>query len=344
MTIQTSPASDLRKLSEALLIETTHRLAKEERRITLELLWHIREIDRRKIPQKMGMSGIFDYCVRVLNYSEGSAFRRVQSMRALDENPELEKSIITGKMNLTTASQLQTFLQRAKRQGIPVLPPLPPHLTKEEVQTQEKNRKAEFFSSFEGLSSRRVEQKLCEISPTLARREHERVLNNQELEIRLTISSETKRRWVRISELAAHRMNFDPSTRRIVELSAEMAVTALEKEKVGVRPLKTTTELDLAVDLEIKTTHVEKSTETTPASRRISAPLRRLIWWRDQGRCTYHSPGTKIRCASRFALEIDHIKPFSLGGSSIDAENLRLLCKSHHQMMTRKTFNAETSR
>jgi len=343
MTTQTSPTSDLRKLSEALLIETTHRLAKEERRITLELLWHIREIDRRKIPHKMGMSGIFDYCVRVLNYSEGSAFRRVQSMRALDENPELEKSIIAGKMNLTTASQLQTFLQRAKRQGIPVLPPLPQHLTKEDAQTQEKTQKADFFSSFEGLSSRRVEQKLSEISPTLARREHERLLNEHELEVRLTVSSETKRRWVRISELAAHRMNFDPSTRRIVELSAEMAVSALEKEKVGKHPETVSEKINAAVNKEIKNPSNGNTTEQTPAhpSRRISAPLRRLIWWRDQGRCTYHSPATKTRCASRFALEIDHIKPFSLGGSSIDAENLRLLCKSHHQMMTEKTFKAE---
>lgn len=331
MTTEKTSAPDLRKLSETLLIETTQRLAREERQITLELLWHLREIDRRKIPHKMGMSGIFDYCVRVLKYSEGSAFRRVQSMRAMNETPELEKSIIEGKINLTTASQLQTFLQRAKRQGIQI--------------PQAENKKAEFFQSFEGLSSRKVEEKLSEISPTLARREHERPLNDHELEVRLTISADTKRRWVRISELAAHRMNFDPSTRRIVELSAEMAVTALEKEKMGARPPDPESNarpLSSSASDGISPNEKAAGQNAGNSTRHIPAPLRRLVWWRDQGRCTYQTQEGKIRCTSRFALEIDHIKPFSLGGSSLDADNLRLLCKSHHQLLTQRTFGTDT--
>ncbi len=63
-------------------------------------------------------------------------------------------------------------------------------------------------------------------------------------------------------------------------------------------------------------------------SRYIPAALKREIWRRDQGRCTYHSPDGQ-RCSSRFALEVDHVQPMALGGET-KLENLRLLCRAHN--------------
>jgi 5-methylcytosine-specific restriction endonuclease McrA len=39
----------------------------------------------------------------------------------------------------------------------------------------------------------------------------------------------------------------------------------------------------------------------------------------------------------RHLLQIDHIKPYALGGTH-DPENLRVLCAAHNQHEARKTF------
>ena len=65
-------------------------------------------------------------------------------------------------------------------------------------------------------------------------------------------------------------------------------------------------------------------------SRFIPSHLRKYIWARDQGQCTYVHHETKHRCTCRHLLQIDHIQPFALGGKT-EKENLRLLCAGHNQ-------------
>ena len=65
-------------------------------------------------------------------------------------------------------------------------------------------------------------------------------------------------------------------------------------------------------------------------SRSVPSHLRKYIWERDGGQCTYVHHETKRRCASRHLLQIDHIQPFALGGRT-EKENLRLLCAGHNQ-------------
>ena len=66
--------------------------------------------------------------------------------------------------------------------------------------------------------------------------------------------------------------------------------------------------------------------------RYIPSKVRHSVWMRDQGKCTYVCPKTKRRCSSDHLLQIDHIKPFSLGGTN-KVDNLRLLCANHNQFM-----------
>ena len=66
------------------------------------------------------------------------------------------------------------------------------------------------------------------------------------------------------------------------------------------------------------------------AGRAIPQATKRQVWLRDQGRCRYKDPVTGRHCTSRHLLQIDHIRPYALGGSS-DPDNLRLLCAAHHR-------------
>jgi hypothetical protein len=75
---------------------------------------------------------------------------------------------------------------------------------------------------------------------------------------------------------------------------------------------------------------------TDPRSRRIPAAIRRAVWARDGGRCTFTSDGGR-RCASRRALEFDHVVPFARGGVST-VEGLRLRCRAHNQFEAERAF------
>ena len=66
------------------------------------------------------------------------------------------------------------------------------------------------------------------------------------------------------------------------------------------------------------------------SGRAISAGVRRQVWQRDGGRCSYADPQTGRRCNSTHLIEIDHIVPHALGGGA-DPGNLRLLCGAHHR-------------
>jgi hypothetical protein len=72
----------------------------------------------------------------------------------------------------------------------------------------------------------------------------------------------------------------------------------------------------------------------TPKSRRsgraIPAAVKRQVWQRDGGRCSYVDRQTGRRCSSRHLIEMDHILPYAMGGGA-DPENLRLLCGAHHR-------------
>ena len=65
-------------------------------------------------------------------------------------------------------------------------------------------------------------------------------------------------------------------------------------------------------------------------SRYIPVAVRREVWRRDHGCCSYVDPHGGRRCGSRYRLEIDHIVPFALGGGA-EPGNLRLHCRAHHR-------------
>lgn len=73
-------------------------------------------------------------------------------------------------------------------------------------------------------------------------------------------------------------------------------------------------------------------------SRAIPAEVRRTVWVRDEGRCTYRSESGE-RCTATRKLEFHHEKPFAMGGSH-DASGICLLCKAHNLLVAEVDFGA----
>ena len=66
------------------------------------------------------------------------------------------------------------------------------------------------------------------------------------------------------------------------------------------------------------------------SGRSIPAAVKREVWRRDQGCCTFVDRDSGRRCGSRFFLEMDHIVPVAVGGGA-ELGNLVLRCAAHHR-------------
>lgn len=101
----------LNHLTDSALLKDIQKLVSEERSLNGRILWHLREIDRRKLFTELKCSSLFDYCVRFLKYSEGQASRRVAGARLLRDLPQVVEKIEDGSINLTQLNQLSYFFR-----------------------------------------------------------------------------------------------------------------------------------------------------------------------------------------------------------------------------------------
>ena len=72
--------------------------------------------------------------------------------------------------------------------------------------------------------------------------------------------------------------------------------------------------------------------EELPHTRLIPTHVKLAVWQRDRGHC--------VKCGSDKNLHYDHDIPFSKGGSSLTAENVRLLCAKHNLEKSARILSA----
>ena len=284
----------LKSVSDRELLDQTRYLVSEERRLGIEILHRLREIESRQLHAHEGYGSLHEFAVQELQYSDGAAHRRIQAMRLLKELPEAEGRLKTGELTLTNASQLQDFFRAEKKLG----------------KTYAPGEKSALLGELSGKSSREVHALLMERSPETIPKETLQPLNTEESKLTVVLSRELEEKLRKLKELLAHRL---PGA-TYAELFDAMADLALQK-------------LDPTLRKERPAPAPELSTAALSQTRAIPVQLKRLIWKRARGQCQYFANGR--RCASRYALQIDHIHPFGKGGTKTE-ENLRLLCRTHN--------------
>jgi 5-methylcytosine-specific restriction endonuclease McrA len=111
--------------------------------------------------------------------------------------------------------------------------------------------------------------------------------------------------------------------------------------------------LDRALDTLVKTLERRKCARTdrparggrprprgsrTASSRHVPAHVRRAVWERDRGQCTFVGD-TGHRCGASTRLEFDHVDPVARGGRAT-VETIRLRCRAHNQVEAERVFGA----
>lgn len=135
---------NLKHLTDEQLLKDTEVLVGKERAMTLEILYHLQEIDKRKLYCDLKYGSIYEYCIKTLKFSEGTAQRRISSARLLNEVPSIKNRIKNGELNLTHISSAAIFFREQK--------------------IKEPERKKEVLEMLVNLSKKECDQKLFELS------------------------------------------------------------------------------------------------------------------------------------------------------------------------------------
>ncbi len=336
----------------------------EERRLSIEVLHHLREISPRKLHLRLGFASLFTYLTQELKYAEATAYRRIESMRLLDEMPEFEMKVASGELNLTTISQVATFLKSEER---------------ERGRAYSTDEKKDLLHAVEGKSKRECEALLAAHAPERSRPGAVRAISPPQTEIRFVADRELVEKLGLLKGRLAHRLEgqdycalfhalADIAIRKVNPQARgskrEAESQSKHKERLSVTadaakddssegcgdsgnhqnsaPLLSPVKAMPAVPAKGASAAVAKvpPAKEIPATydkRTPSAEVVRVVRARDEDRCSYVEPVSGRRCDSRHFLEIHHVVPWSHGGRT-DVPNLRLLCSPHHALETEKEF------
>lgn len=350
----------LAHLSDADILRQLTALVAGDRVNTAMLLAHIAEVDARRLYAPAGYPSMHAFCVERLRFSDDAAYRRIRAARAARQFPALFIAVSEGRLTLAAISliaphlthenlntlieaathkrkvEVEEFLAEcfsssdlpaspvAKIRVIPPRPSDPPSAPLPLLAAAEPNAMpsptvagGEFPGaiSVEGDSGELVLGRVANAEVPAAPRFH----------FQFVVPKSTHEKLCRAQSLLSHRLP-TCDVAQVFDRALDALISQLEVRKLGVstRDLR------------------REGSASDHVSRYIPASVRRAVWERDQGRCTFVSI-TGGRCRSRRFIEFDHVVPVARGGKATVA-NLRLRCGTHNQYEAERAFGVDFMR
>jgi len=147
-------------------------------------------------------------------------------------------------------------------------------------------------------------------------------LSEETFRVQFTASRALRDKLRQAQDLLRHRVP-DGDLALVFERALDSLIDQVKKERfaVGRKPRQPS----------IEATH-------EPSSRHIPDAIKRVVYERDGGRCTFTDDGR--RCAQTGALEFDHVDGFARTHLH-DADRIRLLCRAHNQHAAEKIYGRD---
>ena len=322
----TSSSCDLKALNGADLLVSTRCLVRKVAGVEAELLIHLGEIDERKLYLDCAFPSMFAFCVGELGLSEDASYIRILVARAARRLPAIVEALRSGQVHLA---------------GLRLLVP---HLSSD--------NHGEVLARASGKSKREIEELVARLSPppsvpatirklpetvgrvpatpqTLAtaapatlpvavprgdRRSVIAPLSEEAFKIQFTANRGFRDKLRRAQDVLRHRVP-DGDLAAILERALDLLIAQTEKERFAVGR---------------KALHPHPATADGDASsRHIPDAIKRAVFERDGGRCTFTGEGGR-RCAETGAIEFDHVDGFARTRRHA-VDQIRLLCRAHNQ-------------
>jgi 5-methylcytosine-specific restriction endonuclease McrA len=309
----------------------------QERDTSAELLADLAEIDARRLFADAGFPSMSEFCVHELGLSEHSAFKRIRVARVAREFPAIFGAIADGRLSMSAVLVLKCYLTRenaeelleaaAKRTRVGLAELIAARFPKSEmlglvqpISAPETNGSLA-PGPVDGLSPSPSTAN-CEggeLAPGLVEpRSTAKPHAPGRFAYQFTVGKTAHEKFQYARELLSHAVP-PGDIAAVFERLLDLAIPRLEKAKFAA-------------------TDRPRAARNSKDPHHIPAHVRRAVWERDQGRCTFVSEDGHC-CGSCEALEFDHIVPLAQGGEST-VENVRLLCHAHNQFEAERIYGA----
>jgi hypothetical protein len=327
----------------------------------------IAEVQRRRLYAPAGYPSMFAFCVEELHLSEDAAYKRIRVARAARRYPRVLLALSEGRVHLTGLTLLAHYLNPAAKDAVILDPATVDELLT--AATHKSRRQIELLLA-ERFPKPDVKDEIRALPPTplaahvpppaagatAERSEQPQTVANTESEL----APEPVGGAVILGQSPGALPAVERS--RVAPLSPQRYGVQFTLDQAGHDLLERVRNLlgnrvapgDLAAvivrALEALATQLEKqkfaaTDEPSPAhrpckpeSRHIPARVKRKVWKRDKGRCTYVAENGK-RCESRWDLEFDHEQEYARGGEAT-VSNIRLRCPAHNRLGAERTYGA----
>ncbi len=107
----TGPSTpDLARIPDDELIGRLRSLIADSRRVEADLLAHLGEVDARRLFAREAVPSLFEYCTRVLRFSEQEAYLRITVARCSRRHPAILPMLRDGRLHLSGVARLAPHL------------------------------------------------------------------------------------------------------------------------------------------------------------------------------------------------------------------------------------------
>lgn len=286
------------------IIQRLENLRAREHAATVEIIEALVECQRSEAYLEFGYGSIWNFLVEHLTYSNAAASRRYKAMKCAARFPQVLDLLREHRTNLSALALAEATLTQA-------------------------TSAEELLGLIDGKSQREVERVIAQEHPIAARRERvrRRFVNSASAEGGLfTAAAPVERVFLSFSITTEQNALLQQAKARI----SSKFPGALTLERVFG---------ELLAQYLRPTRSAQPKDQGRPDRRRISQAVRDLVFQRDHGHCSFLGKGGR-RCGSTHQLQVDHIRPWAMGGSS-ELANLRLLCARHNRHLAKQSFGAD---
>lgn len=311
----------LKTLSNEALNEKLKKLISKEREILSEIILHIIEVDRRKLYLSLAYPNLFEYLIKHIGYSAGSAQRRIDAARLSREVPEVITNLENGKINLSQISLMQKAIRQVQTE----------QNNKVALETKEKlieKIQNKSFSESEVMVNKTLNIEVKESSKTSYQQ-------NESVRLEVTLTQNQWEKMLRMRELLSNTLP-NGSWDQVFEYVAEKVIQQKDKASGQTEVRTSVSKADERVNMK------EENMKEENMNSRSAIPkfIQRQVFTRDKC-CQYQDKNTKQKCGSKWQLNLDHIQPVWDNGSN-RASNLRVLCANHNREVYRLQSNIKT--
>ena len=301
-------------MNEALkFADELKRLYARERTAMVDFLLALVEFDRRRLYLELGYNSLWKFCLEGLHLGEGATNLRTRAVTLLQQFPSLVEPLRDGRLTLSTLCEIGKILTRDNLADIVERAAWKTREEAEEIVASVRPKQAVseglFRAPLPKPASATVRPQPRTFEPISLTRWRYRAL----------VSKATRGKLLAAQHLAASTVGMDWDA--VLAAMADAFIEKVEKR------------------LAKKTDRPQKKPRMPKDDGTIPAEVRRQVWDRDGGCCSWVGPDGH-RCSERRYLHYDHIVPRARGGSS-SVDNIRLLCSKHNQHHADQTLGRD---